>query len=152
MIKFENQITINLPISDVFPFVTNLENIPKWNYFVQSVSKTSPGSSGIGSVYHQVRKNDNQNLKIVELNPNKNLVVETIPPSKPNLHREMVFHARVKSTIIVDRWELSFGLFGPLEMLAGNRVKSAVNENLIKLKELLETGNTILQDGRSVAL
>ena len=152
MIKFENQITIDLPISDVFPFVTNLENIPKWNYFVQSVSKTSAGSTGIGSIYHQVRKNDSQDLKIVELQPNKNLVVETIPPSKPSLRREIVFHVRDESTTIVDRWELSFGLFGPLETLAGNRVKSAVKENLKKLKELLETGNTILQDGRSVAL
>jgi hypothetical protein len=64
----------------------------------------------------------------------------------------MIFQADDGSTIIVDRWELSFGLFGPLETLAGNRVKSAVKENLKKLKELLETGNTILQDGRSVAL
>ena len=152
MIKFENQITIDLPISDVFPFVTNLENIPKWNYFVQSVSKTFTGSTGIGSIYHQVRKNDSQDLKIVELQPNKSLVVETIPPSKPSLRREIVFHVRDESTTVVDRWELSFGLFGPLETLAGNKVKSAVKENLKKLKELLETGNTILQDGRSVAL
>ena len=83
---------------------------------------------------------------------NKNLVVETIPPSKPNLRREIVFHNEGESTIIVDRWELSFGLFGPLEKLAGNRMKSAVKENLEKLKELLETGSTILQDGRSVAI
>ena len=152
MIKFENQITIDLPISNVFPFVTNLENIPKWNYFVQSVSKTSPGASEIGSVYHQVRKSDSQHLKIVELKPNQTIVVETIPPSKPELRREMVFQTRDKTTTIVDRWELSFGLFGPLEMLAGSRVKSAVRENLAKLKELLETGNATLQDGRSVAL
>lgn len=152
MIKFENKITINLPITSVFPFVTNLENIPKWNYFVQSVSKTSSRASGIGSVYHQVRKSDSQNLKIVEFMLNKNLVVETIPPSKPNLRREIVFHNEGESTIIVDRWELSFGLFGPLEKLAGNRMKSAVKENLEKLKELLETGSTILQDGRSVAI
>ena len=152
MIKFENQVTIDLPINDVFRFVTNLENIPKWNYFVQSVSKKSSGSSEVGSVYHQVRKNDSQNLKIVELKPNENLIVETIPPSKPNLRREMVFHIKDESTKIIDRWELSFGLFGPLETLAGNRVKSAVKENLKKLKELLETGNTTLQDGRTVSL
>lgn len=64
MIKFENRVTIDLPINDVFPFVTNLENIPKWNYFVQSVSSSTPGPSKVGSVYHQVRKNDSQNLKI----------------------------------------------------------------------------------------
>lgn len=152
MIKFENRVTIDLPVRDVFPFVTNLENIPKWNYFVQSVSKTSSGSSEVGSVYHQVRKSDSQNLKIVELDRNKKLVVETIPPSKPNLRREMVFRVQNDSTTIVDKWELSFGLFGPLEKIAGSRVKSAVKENLSKLKELLETGNTTLQDGRTMAL
>lgn len=152
MIKFENQITIDLPIEDVFPFVTNLENIPKWNYFVSSVAKASPGTSEIGAVYHQVRKSDSQNLKVVDLQQNEILVVQTIPPSKPNLRREMVFQKMVGGTKIVDKWELSFGLFGPLEALAGNRVKSAVKENLGKLKELLETGNTTLQDGRSIVL
>ena len=152
MIKFENQVTINLPVDDVFPFVTNLENVPKWNYFVRSVSKTFVGSATVGAVYHQSRKNDSQNLKIVELISNKNFVVETIPPSKPNLHREMVFHADNGSTTIVDRWELSFGLFGPFESIAGKRVKSSVMENLGKLMELLETGKTTLQDGRSVSL
>jgi len=80
------------------------------------------------------------------------MVVETIPPSKPKLRREMEFQDGDETTTIIDRWELRFGLFGPLEALAGNRVESAVSENLAKLKELLETGKTTLQDGRRVLL
>ena len=49
---------------------------------------------------------------------------------------------------MVDEWELDLGR-GPLvELLGTGRVKSAVAENLGKLKELLETGETQLQDGR----
>jgi hypothetical protein len=38
-----------------------------------------------------------------------------------------------------------------VEKLAGGNVKSAVTENLQKLKQLLETGKVILQDGRTAA-
>jgi hypothetical protein len=39
-----------------------------------------------------------------------------------------------------------------LERLARGRVKSAVAENLAKLKELLEEGRVVLQDGRRISL
>ena len=40
---------------------------------------------------------------------------------------------------------------GPLSLkLAGGRVKSAVAENLAKLKKLLEEGRVVLQDGRQI--
>jgi len=106
----------------------------------------------MGSTYHQVRKDDEQDLRISQLEPNQSLVVETIPPSKPELRREIVFEDQAGSTKIIDKWQLEMGVPRLLESLAANRAKSGVHENLEKLKVLLETGTVTLQDGRSFSL
>ncbi len=152
MMEFENTIHIDRPISDVFAFVSDLENLPNWNYFITSVTKTSSGDAGVGSTYHQVRKTDSQDYRIVELKPDQSLVVKTIPPSKPKAERKMTFQAKGEITKLIDSWRLDTGHPGIIQRFARRGVKSAVNENLDKLKELLETGEVTLQDGRIVRL
>lgn len=152
MFKFENQITINRPIETVYSFVTDLESIPKWNYYVRSVASTSASSGTEGATYHQVRKDDEQDLRIVQLLQNESFIVETIPPSKPAFRREMIFTTDGQQTTITDRWNLELGVPKILESLAANRVKSGVGENLDKLKTLLEAGQVTLQDGTRVSI
>jgi uncharacterized membrane protein len=150
MIHFQNEISINKPIGEVFPFVADLENVPLWNYYVTRVSKRTDGDVRAGAEYHQIRKTDSQQLRIVEYEINQALTIETIPPSEPELLREMMFQAENGCTHIVDKWQLDTGTVSLLEGLATRRVKGAVLENLTKLKELLETGQTTLQDGRRI--
>ena len=152
MFKFENTIVIDRPLENVFAFVVDLPSLPKWNYYVLSVVPTSPESGRLGSTYHQIRKDDEQELKISKLEPNKSLIVETIPPSKPDLRREMTFEAQGNTTRITDKWLLDMGVPRLLESLAAMRAKSGVRENLGKLKTLLESGKVTLQDGRSFSL
>lgn len=152
MFTFENTVVIDRPIGDVFSFVVDLSNLPKWNYYVLSVSPTSSRPISVGSTYHQIRKNDEQELRISQLEPNHLLVAETIPPSKPELHREITFEVQGNSTRIIDKWQLDMGVPKLLEPLAANRAKSGVRENLEKLKILLEAGMVTLQDGRSFSL
>ncbi|HET7089877.1 MAG TPA: SRPBCC family protein [Anaerolineae bacterium] len=152
MFTFENTIVIDRPIEEVFAFVVDLPSIPKWNYYVLSVSLTSPKLGAVGSTYHQIRKNDEQDLRISQLELNRLLVVETIPPSRPELRREIKFEAQGDSTRIIDTWQLDMGVPKLLEPLAANRAKSGVRENLEKLKVLLESGKVTLQDGRSFSL
>jgi hypothetical protein len=78
------------------------------------------------------------------------LVIEAIPPSKPVFRREMNFIGNDGTTTIVDSWSLDLGLPGLIERFSKGRVRSAVNENLHKLKELLENGRVTLQDGKVV--
>src|SRR5215212_6892368 len=149
MIKFENRIVIDRLIEDVFAFVVDLPSIPKWNYYVLSVNPTSPQSGSVGSTYHQIRKNDEQDLRISKLELNQLLVVETIPPSKPELRREILFEAQGQSMRLTDKWQLDMGVPKLLVPLAAQRAKTGVRDNLEKLKELLELGRVTLQDGRS---
>jgi uncharacterized membrane protein len=152
MFEFENSVVIDRPIGETFSFVADLPSLPKWNYYVQSVTPTSPRSGAVGSTYHQVRKEDEQDLRITQLDPNRSLVVETIPPSRPELRREMIFTVHGDGTHIIDKWQLEMGVPRLLEPLAAHRAKSGVRENLEKLKVLLESGRVTLQDGRSFSL
>ena len=152
MIEFESMVQIKQSVADVFSFVANQENNPKWNYFVTEVRKTSEGPLGVGTTFHQVRRTDAQDLRVVSYEPHQSISIETIPPSKPELSRMIVFREENGSMFLVDHWKLDTGHPQLLQSLGAARVKAAVRENLGKLKELLELGSTTLQDGRRVTL
>jgi carbon monoxide dehydrogenase subunit G len=148
MLEFENTIRVDRPIAEVFAFLSDLENIPKWNYYVLEVTKLSNGPIGVGTIYHQVRKTDEQDLRITELDQNHKMVVNTLPPSSLSLEMTLTLYDEGNTTRIRDGWRLDSGWPAPLEWFGTGRIKSAVAENLTKLKELLEEGQVILQDGR----
>lgn len=152
MIEFDNTIRINRPIAEVFTFLSDLENLPKWNYYVLKVTKLSDGPIGIGSVYHQIRKTDEQDLRITELEQNRKIMVKTLPGSSPKLEMTLTFRDEGNATLIRDGWRLDSGLPGAIEWLGSGRIKSAAAENLTKLKHLLEEGGVVLQDGRQARL
>ena len=52
MLEFENTIYIDRPIDEVFAYLSDFENIPKWNYFVLEVRQRSENPIGIGTTYH----------------------------------------------------------------------------------------------------
>jgi uncharacterized membrane protein len=152
MIEFDNTIRINRPIADVFAFVSDLENIPKWNYYVLKVIKLTNDPIGIGSVYHQVRKTDEQDLLILEFDQNRKIAVKTLPRSSPDFEMALTLQQEGSATFLRDEWRLDSGLPAAIEWLGSGKVKSAVAENLAKLKELLEDGQVVLQDGRQAKL
>jgi uncharacterized membrane protein len=152
MLEFENTIRIDRPVEEVFAFLSDFENIPKWNYYVLEVRQLSERPTGIGTTYHQVRKTDQQDFRIIEFEPNHMVAVKTLPKSSPSFERRFTLYEEGDTTRIRDQWKLDTGRPALLERLARGRVKSAVAENLAKLKELLEEGRMILQDGRQVTL
>ncbi len=147
MIRFENTVEIDRPIEEVFPFIANFENIPRWNYYVLDVKQISGGFPGVGTIYHQVRKDDAQDFEIVDLQPYHKVAVRTTG-STPAFERVFTFEETPTGTRLIDVWELDTGLNQLVEQLGAGRIKAAVADNLGKLKQLLESGETRLQDGR----
>jgi uncharacterized membrane protein len=152
VLEFENTIPIDRPIDEVFAFLSDFENIPKWNYYVLEVGQLSESPIGIGTTYHQVRKSDQQDFRIIEFEPDHTVAVKTLPQSSPSFERKFTLYEERDTTRIRDEWKLDTGRHAVLERLARGRIKSAVAENLAKLKELLEEGRVVLQDGRQVTL
>jgi uncharacterized membrane protein len=152
VLEFENTIRIDRPVEEVFAFLSDFENIPKWNYYVLEVRQLSEGSIGVGTTYHQVRKSDQQDLRIIEFEPGHTVAVKTLPQSSPDLEMRFTLYEEGNTTRVRDEWKLNTGRPAIFERLASGRIKSAVAENLAKLKELLEEGQVVLQDGRQVTL
>jgi uncharacterized membrane protein len=152
VLEFENTIRIDRPVDEVFAFLSDFENIPKWNYYVLEVRRLSESPTGIGTTYHQVRKTDQQDFRIIEFEPNHTVAVKTLPQSSPSFERRFTLYEEGDTTRIRDQWKLDTGRPALLERLARGRVQSTVAENLAKLKALLEEGGVILQDGRQVTL
>jgi uncharacterized membrane protein len=150
MLEFENTILVQRPVAEVFTFLSDFENLPKWNYYVLEVSKRSDGPAGVGTIYHQTRKTDEQDFRITELMKNHAVAIKTLPQSSPALEMRFTFYDEGSATLIRDEWKLDTGQPALLERLAVGKIKSAVAENLAKLKELLEEGRVVLQDGREV--
>jgi hypothetical protein len=65
---------------------------------------------------------------------------------------ELIFEPKETGTLIIDRWKLETGKPALLERFAVQSIRSAVHENLTKLKQLMEEGQVILQDGRKSSL
>lgn len=151
MQTFENHLIIEQPVEMVFDFIADFENLPKWNYYIVETRNIDGKASGVGARFRQVRKTDQQEFHVVEYEPNRAVAVETLPPTQP-LKMRFTFEPIAEGTRLTDRWELEPDVPGPLAWLAARRIKVAVADNLKKLKQLLETGEVQLQDGREVAL
>ena len=89
MLEFENTVYIDRPVDEVFAFLSDFENIPKWNYYVLDVKQLSESPIGVGTTYHQVRKTDEQDFRIIEFEPDHMVAVKTLPQSSPGLENEI---------------------------------------------------------------
>jgi len=145
--QFTNSVVIARPVSEVFAFVSNFENMPRWNYFVVETTNESAPDQGVATTYRQQRKTDAQRYVVTEYEADRRVAVRTVPPSA-DLEMRFSFESAGSSTRLTDEWQLHTGLPGWLEGISAGRVSSAVRQNLAKLKELLETGRVRLQDGR----
>jgi hypothetical protein len=117
---------------------------------VRSVKKVSEQTEETGTIYHQVRKHDEQKFRITRYDPPNLVAIETIEDSTPQFKRTISLSQKGNRTQLHDNFEIETGSPNMVERLLKSRMKSAVNENLSKLKELLETGITVLPDGRTV--
>jgi uncharacterized membrane protein len=152
MIQFENNIDIRQPIDKLFSFISNFENISKWNYYVLEVKKTTEGPIKFGTTFYQTRKTDSQSFKIIQYEPNKIVTIQTLPGSYPIFEIRYSFEQIGTDTRIFNEWKLELGKNIIIEKLIFKKIKKAIMENLSKMKQLLEKGNVQLQDGRIINL
>ena len=87
---FANRVTIRRPPSEVFAFLVDPANIPKWNYAIDSARQLSPGPVGVGTRIQQTRsvpRPTTEELVITELVPERRMVLEgDIGPPLRNTH------------------------------------------------------------------
>jgi uncharacterized protein YndB with AHSA1/START domain len=139
--SFKNTVMIGRPIEEVFGFLSDFENIPRWNYAIVETRKVTDGPVGVGTIYHQVRSvpsRSEEHFEVTAYNPPRQLEIQgQLGPFPSRL--AYALDALPEGTRITNAVELE--LRGPGRLLgrvAVPRVRDAVAANLQKLKELLE--------------
>jgi hypothetical protein len=148
MIQINNNIRINKRRDIVFHFIANVKNIPLWNYYVNEVIRTPAEEQG-KLIYKQIRKSDFQLFRISNQSYPEKIIFETTSESQLQFNREFFFEeVDYNSCIVYDKFELDLGYPKIVQYIFTRKIRSEVKNNLMKLKMLLETGATILQNGR----
>jgi uncharacterized protein YndB with AHSA1/START domain len=141
MATFENVVVINRPVEDVFRFLSDFENVPKWNYAIVETRQVSEGAIGVGTIYRQVRsvpRRSEERFEVTAFDAPRYLEIrgQLGPfPSRLSYALDVV----PEGTRVTNSVELE--LRGPGRLLgraAVPRVRDAVGANLRKLKELLD--------------
>ncbi|MEV5834734.1 SRPBCC family protein [Nocardia sp. NPDC052112] len=141
MTTFENALAINRPIGEVFAYLAQFENIPRWNYAITETRKTSPGPVEVGSTYRQTRSIPQpavETFEVTEFEPTHQLQIrgQLGPfPATVSYYLEPVGGG----TLLRNAVELE--LNGPVRLaspVVAAQVKSAVAANLDVLRRLLE--------------
>jgi uncharacterized protein YndB with AHSA1/START domain len=137
----ENTVVIRRPTAEVFGFLADLENLPRWNYAIVETHKISQGPVGVGTIYQQVRSvpsRSEERFEVTAYNPPHQLEIRgQLGPFPARL--AYALDAVPEGTRVTNSVELE--LRGPGRLLgrvAVPRIREAVAANLQKLKELLK--------------
>jgi carbon monoxide dehydrogenase subunit G len=145
MATFQNTLTIQRPVDDVFAFLADFENIPTWNYAILETTKTSPGPVGVGTTYRQLRSipdRSEEGFEVTVFEPTSRLDVHgEIGPFTATIGYLLAPVGEGTQLVNVVDLESASGAVRLLAPLATSRVKAAVAANLNRLKQLLEAGS-----------
>ena len=139
--EFTNTVTIHREVADVFAFLEDFENVPKWNYAIVETRKTSPGPVGMGSTYEQTRSLPKEAKEafevIMHVRDQKLAIRGNLGPFYGVVTYE--FEQVPEGTLLINSANLeAHGLSRVLSRLGGERVRQAVSANLERLKQILE--------------
>ena len=142
MIAFETGVRIERPLEEVFDYVSDPGNFPRWNSAVQTVRKTSAGENGAGATYSMERRLPTgravTELEIVAREPSRAFAIRTTSGPTP-----FVYHYRFTSEDGETLLELSaevelHGAAAVVPQLARRTVRNGVDDTLATLKSILE--------------
>ena len=144
MINLELGTLIDRPIKDVFTFVSNPNNMSKWNSAVVSIQQVTTGAVGVGTKFKTVGEAMGRRLE-------GEMQVQTFEPdSKCGFQLQagpMQMNLTMSFKTVGTGTKLNLnvqgnpaGVFKLAEGLMTGQVKSLMEGNLTKLKSVLESG------------
>lgn len=142
MIKINNSIQINRPVEDVFVFVVDIKNLPKWAGPVSEARQTSDGPIGVGTTQTQkaqfLGRQIESSQEVTGYKLNKKLSTKTTSGPLP-IEVHYTFEPNAGGTLLHVEGEVDAGGFFKLaEPLAGRMLRRQTDADIETLKELLE--------------
>ena len=142
MIALETNVRIDRPVAEVFAYVSDPLNFPRWNSAVRTVRKTSAGRNEVASTYSMERELPSgravNELEVVASEPPREFAIRTTAGPTPFLYRYRFFPERGETVVKLEAQVELPGAAAFLPQLARRLVKKGVNDNLATLKQILE--------------
>jgi uncharacterized membrane protein len=143
MATLEISTVINRPLEEVFAFLSNPENGPKWSSGSSDVTITSAGPLGVGSAYRSARtflgRRIESEIEVTEYEPNRSYATKSTSGPFPMQSRVIFERAeggtRVTGTLVGEPG----GFFKLAEPLLVSMVKRQFDADLANLKDLMES-------------
>ena len=138
----EQTIVIDRPVGEVFAFVTDQRNTPKWQAGLVEVRRLTDGPTGIGTRHVFVRNFLGRRMEgtneYVAYQPDKLVTFRTI--SGPPLEASYMFEPAGTGTRITSRVQLQgSGLFGLIEPVVAAGLRREMKAAFPALKALMES-------------
>lgn len=142
MIRFQTSVRIERPIDEVFAYVSEPENFPRWNSAVRTVRKTSSGEHPVGATYSMTRQlpsgQAENDLEITAYERPREFAIRTLSGPTPFAYR-YAFSPSDEGTLVELDAEVELpGAVALVEPLARRAVKRGVDDNFASLKDTLE--------------
>ena len=143
MATLDFSIEINRPLEEVFAFVSNPENIPKWSSMGSEVKITSAGPIGVGTTYRSVvtilGRRLEAEVEFIEYEPNRSFAQKS--KSRPFPVENRVTFERVDGGTQVNFTSVTEpgGFFKLAEPLLVRMVKRQFEADFANLKDLMES-------------
>ena len=134
---------INRPVEEVFAFVSNPENNPKWSSLSREVTITSAGPIGVGTTYRSVvaflgRRIEGE-TEITEYEPNRSFAEKSksgpFPVENRTTFERVDGGTRVNFTTVAEPG----GFFKLAEPLLVGMLKRQFEADFANVKDLLES-------------
>ena len=144
MINLDLGTLVDRPMKDVFEFVSNLNNMSKWNSAVVSLQQVTPGQVSVGTKFKSVGEMMGRRIE------GEVQVTSYEPDTKTGFQMNagpMQINVTISFKPVGTGTKISLnaqgnpaGVFKLAEGMMQGRVKSLMEENLARLKSVLEKG------------
>jgi uncharacterized protein YndB with AHSA1/START domain len=138
-------VVIHCPVADVFAFITDARNNPRWQSIggLKSSRQTPEDGLGVGTriteTWHFMGRQSESSSEVTEYEPNRKYTRHLIAGSSPIKQRTYLFEPQAEGT----RWIFTLdvqagGLFAIAELLLAGAVRRGMEANMAQAKALLE--------------
>jgi len=145
VIKFDKSIIINRPVEEVWKFISNVENIPKWNRGTRKGRVTSDGTIGIGTTVQYLRQFLGRQmlvkLQVSEYIPNKMIALK-LNAGRITAQTGFTFESVEGGTRLTHPSEIELGgLWKLITSILNPMLERDGREDMANIKRLIEVPN-----------
>jgi uncharacterized membrane protein len=137
-------IVINMPVEEIFAYMSELENLVDWSNPIIAIRKLSPGDIHVGTTVRStirfLGRWWNMTFEVVECEPGRSLTIKSIAGVAPCLFCYQFEPLENGKTMVSQEAmiQLTGNLYGMEEPVLARVVNRQMEHDLLTLKDMLE--------------